>query len=274
MTTTPVTVAGTDGRRHRAPALRPVPAALAIVGRNLTALRRVPRLLIFSTIQPVVFLLLFRYVFGGGVSTSLLGVPYVDYLMPGVFVQTSVFGAIGAAIGLATDLQTGLLERFRSLPMAGSAVLAGRTLADLARNVFVVTLMVVIGFGVGFRGHTGPLPFLGGRLVGLGVAHSMSWVFATVGLLIGDPETAQAAAFPVMAPLVFASSVFVPVESMPGWLQGFATHQPVSVTASAVRARMLGGPTASDVWQSLAWAVGIVAVFGPLAVWRYRRAVS
>jgi ABC-2 type transport system permease protein/oleandomycin transport system permease protein len=207
------------------------------------------------------------------VSTSLLSVPYVDYLLPGIFVQTSVFGAIGAAIGLATDLQTGLLERFRSLPMARSAVLAGRTLADLARNVFVVALMAVIGFAVGFRVHTGPLPFLAGMLLVLVFAYSMSWVFATVGLLVGDPETAQAAAFPVMAPLVFASSVFVPVGSMPGWLQGFATHQPVSVTASAVRALVLGGPTATYVWQSLAWAAGIVLVFAPLAVQRYRRAV-
>src|SRR5262245_1568931 len=273
MTTAPVTVAGADMRPARGATLSPVRDALAIAGRNLTALRRVPRLLIFSTVQPVVFLLLFRYVFGGVVSTSLIGVPYVDYLMPGIFVQTSVFGAIGAAIGLATDLQTGLLERFRSLPMARSAVLAGRTLADLARNVFVVALMAVIGFAVGFRIHTGPLQFLAGMLLVLVFAYSMSWVFATVGLLVGDPETAQAAAFPVMAPLVFASSVFVPVSSMPGWLQGFATHQPVSVTASAVRALVLGGPTASYVWQSLAWAAGIVAVFAPLAVRRYRRAV-
>jgi ABC-2 type transport system permease protein/oleandomycin transport system permease protein len=242
-----------------------------ITRRNLITYVRKPDLLVFSTIQPVMFVLLFRYVFGGVVSTSLIGVPYVDFLLPGVFVQTSVFGAIGAAIGLATDLKSGLLERFRSLPMARSAVLAGRTVADLARNVFVVTLMVLIGFAVGFRVHTGPLPFLGGMLLVLLFAYSMSWVFATVGLLVGDPETAQAAAFPVMAPLVFASSVFVPVSSMPGWLQGFAEHQPVSVTASAVRALSLGGPTASYVWQSLAWAAGIVAVFAPLAVWRYRR---
>src|SRR5512133_3282733 len=271
MTATTPTATGAEARPYHGNAIGPVRDALAIAGRNLIALRRVPNLLVFSTIQPVVFLLLFRYVFGGVVSTSLLGVPYVDYLLPGIFVQTSVFGAIGAAIGLGTDLQTGLLERFRSLPMARSAVLARRTLADLARNVFVVTLMVVIGVAVGFRIHTGPLPFLGGMLLVLVFAYSMSWVFATVGLMVGDPETAQAAAFPVMAPLVFASSVFVPVSSMPSWLQGFANHQPVSVTASAVRALVLGGPTASDVWQSLAWAAGIVAVFAPLAVWRYRR---
>src|SRR4029453_18535938 len=132
-------------------------------------------------------------------------------------------------------------------------------------------LVVVFGFGVGFRVHTGPLPFLGGMLLVLVFAYSMSWVFASVGLLVGDPETAQAAAFPVMGPRVFASSAFVPISSMPGWLQGFANHQPVSVTASAVRALVLGGPTATYVWQSLAWAGGIVAVFAPLAVWRYRR---
>jgi ABC-2 type transport system permease protein/oleandomycin transport system permease protein len=237
MTTITLTLAGAELRRGRANPFGVVRDALAVAGRDLIALRRVPRLLIFSTIQPVMFVLLFRYVFGGVVSTSLIGVPYVDFLLPGVFVQTSVFGAIGAAIGLATDLKSGLLERFRSLPMARSAVLAGRTVADLARNVFVVTLMVLIGFAVGFRVHTGPLPFLGGMLL----------------------------------VLVFASSVFVPVSSMPAWLQGFAEHQPVSVTASAVRALSLGGPTASYVWQSLAWAAGIVAVFAPLAVWRYRR---
>ena len=252
-------------------ALGPVRDALAIAGRHLITLRRVPRLLVFSTIQPVVFLLLFRYVFGGVVQTSQLAVPYVEYLLPGILVQTTVFGAIGAAIGLATDLQSGLVERFRSLPMARSAVLAGRTLADLARNVVVVALMVVIGVAVGFRIHTGPLAFLGGLLVVLVFASSMSWLFATLGLLVGDPETAQAAAFPVMAPLVFASSVFVPVSSMPGWLQPFATHQPISVTASAVRALMLGGPTAADLWQSLTWAAAIMTVSTPLAIWHYRR---
>ena len=272
MTATTPTATAAAARPWHGHALGPVRDTLAIAGRNLITLRRVPSLLVFSTIQPVVFLLLFRYVFGGVVQTSqLAAVPYVDYLLPGILVQTTVFGAIGAAIGLATDLQSGLVERFRSLPMARSAVLAGRTLADLARNVVVVALMVVIGVAVGFRIHTGPLAFLGGLLVVLVFASSMSWLFATVGLLVGDPETAQAAAFPVMAPLVFASSVFVPVSSMPGWLQPFATHQPISVTTSAVRALMLGGPTAADLWQSLAWAAAIMTVSTPLAIWHYRR---
>ena len=264
--------ADVDVRRARRSALRPLRDATAVAGRNLIAYRRVPQLLVFSTIQPVIFVLLFRYVFGGAVKTPP-GVPYVDYLMPGIFVQTTVFGAIGAAVGLATDLKSGLLERFRSLPMARSAVLAGRTTADLARNVFVAALMAVVGFAVGFRVHTSALGFLAGMLLVLLFGYVLSWVFATVGLAVGDPETAQAAAFPVMAPLVFASSAFVPVSTMPSWLQPFAEHQPVSVTASAVRALMIGGPTTSYVLQSLAWCAAILLVFVPVAVRRYRRAV-
>ena len=245
--------------------------AIAVAGRNLIAYRRIPQLLVFSTIQPVIFVLMFRYVFGGAIRVP--GVSYVDYLMPGIFAQTVVFGATAAAIGLATDMQSGLLERFRSLPMARSAVLAGRTFADLVRNVFVFILMALVGFAVGFRVHTNPVAFLAGMGLVLLFGYTFAWIFATVGLWVGDPEAAQAAAFPVMAPLVFASSAFVPVRSMPGWLQAFAAHQPVSVTASAVRALFLGGPTASLVFQSIAWSVGILLVFAPLAVARYRRAV-
>jgi ABC-2 type transport system permease protein/oleandomycin transport system permease protein len=170
-------------------------------------------------------------------------------------------------------MQSGLLERFRSLPMARSAVLAGRTFADLVRNVFVFALMAIVGFAVGFRVHTNAVAFLAGMGLVLLFGYTFAWIFATVGLMVGDPEAAQAAAFPVMAPLVFASSAFVPVRSMPGWLQAFAAHQPVSVTASAVRALFLGGPTASLVMQSIAWSAGILLIFVPLAVGRYRRAV-
>lgn len=246
--------------------------SLALVWRNLITYRRVPQLLVFSTIQPVILVLFFRYVFGGAVR-SLPGVPYVDYLIPGIFVQTTVFGAIGTAIGLASDLKSGLLERFRSLPMARSAVLAGRTGGDLARNVFVVALMAVVGFLVGFRIHTNALAFVGGLVLVLLFGYVLCWVFATLGLAVGDPESAQAAAFPVLAPLVFASSAFVPVSTMPGWLQPFAEHQPVSVTASAVRALVLGGPTTSLVLQCLAWCAGILIVFVPIAIRLYRRAV-
>ena len=256
---------------HRT-AIGPSRDVAAVTWRNLTTLRRVPRLLIFSTIQPLVFVFLFRYVFGGVATQSIPGVSYVDYLMPGVYVQVVVFGAMNTAIGLATDHQSGLLERFRSLPMARGAVLAGRTAADLIRNFFVVALMVAVGFAMGFRTHNGTLPFLGGMLLVLAFGYAMTWVYAVIGLAIGDPETAMAAGFPVLAPLVFASSAFVPVSTMPGWLQAFANNQPVTQTASAIRACVLGGPIASYAWHSLVWSIGIVAVFAPLGAWRYRRA--
>jgi ABC-2 type transport system permease protein/oleandomycin transport system permease protein len=246
----------------------------AIVRRNLIAYRRVPQLLVFSTIQPVVFVVMFRYVFGGAIEASLPpGVPYVDFLMPGIFLQTVVFGAIATAIGLATDMKSGLMERFHALPMARSAVLSGRTLADLCRNVFVIALMGAVGFLVGWRIHTDVWGFLAAGGLVLLFGFSMSWIFATVGLAVGDPETAQAASFPILAPLVFASTAFVPLETMPSWLQPFAEHQPVSVTTSAVRALTLGGPAASDVIASIVWSVSLIVVFGALSVRLYRRAV-
>jgi len=243
---------------------------LAVTWRNLIAYVRVPQLLIFSTIQPVVFVLLFRYVFGGAIKIPG-NIPYVDYLMPGIFVQTVVFGALGAAVGLAADINTGIIERFRSLPMARSAVLAGRTSADLLRNVFVVILMGLVGFLVGFRIHTNILGALAAIALVVLFGYAFSWIFATVGLLVQDPETAQAAAFPVMAPLVFASTAFVPLRSMPGWLQPFAEHQPVSATVDAARALLLGGPTVTPVLKALGWIAFILLIFAPLAVHRYRR---
>jgi ABC transporter DrrB family efflux protein len=244
--------------------------------RQLRKTLRRPTYISFTIAQPVIFVLLFRYVFGGAVR-SIPGVPYVDYLIPGIFVQATVFGVMATSVGLAADVKSGLLERFRSLPMARSAVLVGRTLADLTRNVFVVTLMTAVGFAVGFRVHTSLTGLLLGMLLVLWFGYALSWIFATVGLTVADPETAQAAAFPVVAPLVFASSVFVPVNSMPGWLQPFAEHQPLSVVATAVRALVVGGDaigvsTTAYVLRSLAWGVGILLVFGPIAVWRYRRA--
>ena len=256
----------------KAQPLRPGRDAYTVTARNLIGYTRVPQLLVFSTVQPVIFVLLFRYVFGGAIKIPG-NISYIDFLMPGVFVQTTVFGSLATAVGLAADLKSGLLERFRSLPMARSAVLAGRTTADLARNVFVVILMVIVGFMVGFRLHTNLLGLLAGIALVLLFGYTMSWVFATVGLAVGDPETAQAAAFPVLAPLVFASSVFVSVSTMPTWLQGFARNQPVSVTASAVRALMDGGPTTTLVIKCIAWCVGILAIFAPLAVRKYRRTV-
>jgi len=244
----------------------------AVMQRNLIGYRRVPQLLVFSTIQPVIFVIMFRYVFGGSIQVPG-GIPYVDFLMPGIFVQTVVFGAIATAIGLATDIKSGLMERFHALPMARSAVLTGRTLADTTRNVFVVALMMIVGFLVGWRIHTNALALLAAAALVLLFGYAMSWIFATVGLAVKDPETAQAAAFPVLAPLVFASSAFVSPENMPDWLRVFAEHQPVSATATAVRALTLGGPTAAHVWSAIAWCVGIIVVFAPIAVRLYRRAV-
>ena len=246
----------------------------ALMRRNLYAYLRVPQLLVFSTIQPVIFVLMFRYVFGGAVQGSLpSGIDYVDYLMPGIFVQTVVFGSIAAAIGLATDMKSGLMERFHALPMSRAAVLTGRTSADLVRNAFVVVLMMVVGFLVGWRIHTDVFGLIGAGLLVLFFGYAMSWIFSTLGLAVGDPETAQAAAFPVLAPLVFASSAFVPVSSMPSWLQWFAEHQPVSATASAARALTLGGPTAGKVVLALGWDIGLFLVFSVISVRLFRKAV-
>ena len=215
------------------------------------------------------FVLLFRYVFGGAIRVP--GVSYVNYLIPGIFVQTVAFGAVSTSIGLAEDLQKGLIERFRALPMARSAVLAGRTFADLCRNVVVVIIITGVGYATGFRIGTHVGAFLAGILLLLAFAYALSWGFAVIGLIAPNSETAQVMSFPVLFPLTFASSAFVPVRSMPHWLQGFANHQPVSVIVNTCRALMIGGPTSSLVLQSLLWCAGIVVVLVPLAVHYYRR---
>ena len=242
-----------------------------VTKRNLLAYLRTPETLFFSTVQPIMFVLLFTYVFGGAIHVQ--GESYVNYLMPGVFVQTVAFGAVTTSIGLAEDLQKGIIERFRALPMARSAVLAGRTSADMVRNVGTVVIITAVGFAVGFRPTTGVLLYLAGILLILLFAYSLSWGFAVIGLSAPNSETAQVMSFPILFPLIFASSAFVPVSSMPSWLQGFATYQPVSVVVSACRALMLGGPTAKWVVPSLAWSVGLLCVLMPLAVRRYRRRI-
>lgn len=257
-------------RERRSPLHWALRDAKTVTKRNLISITRQPQLIVFSTIQPIIFVLMFTYVFGGAITIPG-PYPYVDFLMPGIFCQTVVFGAINTGIGLSDDLQKGLIERFRSLPMARSAVLAGRTVADLVRNVFVVLLMLIVGFMVGFRIHTNVFGLIAGVAVLLLFAFSMTWIFAIVGLSAPNPETAQAMSFPVLAPLVFASSAFVSTSTMPGWLQVFANHQPVTAAVNACRALMVGGPTATYVWQTLAWSVGLVVVFAPLAIRRYRR---
>jgi len=243
-----------------------------VTWRNLINYTRIPEQIFFSSIQPIMFTLLFVYVFGGAIKIPG-GESYVDYLMPGIFVQTVMFGAVSTSVGLAEDLQKGLIERFRALPMARSAVLGGRTTADLCRNVVVVLLITAVGFAVGFRIGTNLWLFLVGLLLVLFFAYALSWGFAVIGLSAPNSETAQLMAFPILFPFVFASSAFVPVSTMPGWLQGFATNQPVSVVIDAARSLMLGGQwySPSSEWKALGWCIALLVVLAPLAVWRYRK---
>jgi ABC transporter DrrB family efflux protein len=253
--------------------------ALVMTWRNLLKYKRVPTLLVFSTIQPVMFVLLFAYVFGGAIRVP--GVDYKDFLMPGIFVQTVVFGATQTGVGLAEDLSRGMIDRFRSLPMARSAVLAGRTTGDAVRNLFVVLLMTGVGYLIGFRFHGGFLWALAAMGVAVAFGTAFSWISANIGLALRDVESTQAATFVWVLPLTFASSAFVPVVSMPGWLQAWAKINPVSITVDAVRFLALGpdlahtaglqGSTTTHVLQSVAWIAGIFLVFAPLAVRRYRK---
>ncbi len=263
-----------------APAKAPSGLRLALVDavtmtwRNLRAMTRVPEVIVFSTIQPIIFVLTFRYVFGGAVGASYPGPgDYTDFLMPGIFVQTVVFGALNTGIGLSEDLAKGLVERFRSLPMARSAVLAGRTTADVVRNLLVVALMVIVGFLVGFDIFAGWLAFAFAIVLLLLFGFAMSWVFALVALSVPNAEAAQAASFPILAILVFASNAFVPAETMPGWLQAYNEVNPVSIVVDAVRALCLGGETLEPVLKAFACIAGLLIVFVPLAVNKYRRAV-
>ena len=252
--------------------------------RNTTRILRIPSLLLFSTVQPVMFLLLFNYVFGGAITIGGPGGSdqYINWLVPGILVQTAVFGATATALGLTEDLGAGVIDRFRSLPMARSAVLTGRTVADLVRNTFVYSLMLFVGFLMGWRFEQGFLKMLLGLAIALLFGYTFSWVMATIGLMVRTPEAAQAAGFLPIFPLVFASSVFVPTEAMPGWLQAFAENQPITIVANTVRSLMipeeslefLGLNQGTLILQSLGWIVAILAVFAPLAVRQYKKAVG
>ncbi len=243
-----------------------------VTGRNLRHFTRQPSLLIFSTIQPVIFVVLFTYVFGGAVSHSLPnGISYIDFLLPGIFVQSVAFRASQTQIGLSEDLQRGVVDRFRSMPMARSAVLIGRTAADLVRNVLIILLMVGVGYIMGFRFQAGFAQAVGSLAVVSAFGLALSWIFAFVALTVRGTEAAQSAGFIVLFPLVFASSVFVPVTTMPDWLQAFAKVSPVTLTANAARSYALYPGVPGSLAGALAWVAGILAVFIPLSVWRYRR---
>ena len=245
---------------------------LTIARRNILALVRIPTSLVIAVLQPIMFVLLFRYVFAGAIPVGGSFGNYVNYLIPGILVQTTIFGAVGTAIGLAEDLQRGLIERFRALPMARMAVLAGRTVSDLARNILILVVITGIGFLVGFNPGGSFVAYIQASLLMLGFAYCLSWGFAFVGLAAPNSETAQAMTFPLIFPLTFASSIFVPVQSMPHWLQVFARNQPVSQVTEAVRGLMLGIPHGHSTYVALAWALAAIVILGPLATRQYRKA--
>jgi ABC transporter DrrB family efflux protein len=267
------------GARRFLPSHRPslqglrsvVTDARIVTGRNLRHFVRQPQLLIFSTIQPIMFVLLFAYVFGGAVRGSLHGVKYIDFLLPGIFVQSVAFRATQTAVGLSEDLERGVVDRFRSMPMTRSAVLIGRTVADLVRNVLIIALMIAVGYLIGFRFHAGLPRALASVAVVSAFGFALSWIFAFVALTVRGAEAAQSAGFVVIFPLVFASSVFVPVSSMPHWLQAIANVSPVTLTANTARSFALQGGVPNSLGGTAAWIAGLLAVFVPLCVWRYRR---
>jgi len=242
--------------------------AMVIMKRNLLRIMRAPDLLIGFTVQPVMFVLLFVFVFGGAINTP--GLEYVDFLMPGIITQSIAFGGFITAIGLNEDLKKGLIDRFRSLPMARSAVLAGRTLADLATNALAVAVMLVVGFLVGFDFKTSAFEVIAGIALLLAFGYAFSWIFALIGLSSSSPESAQALGFIAIFPLTFASSAFVPVESMPAAVEAFANVNPFTIVVDAVRALWLGTPAGNSIWGAVAWTIGLLAVFAPLAVAKYR----
>jgi ABC transporter DrrB family efflux protein len=254
---------------------------LVITRRNLRRNVRLPQLLLFATIQPIMFLVLFNYVFGGALTQTLppaAAGEYINWLMPGLMIQVTMFGSGQTAIGLTEDLSRGVIDRFRSLPMARSAVLAGRTISDAVRNLTVMTLMLIVGAMLGFRYQTNLLGLLAAVGVTVLFAYALSWAMAAIGLAVKSPEAAQSAVFLPVFPLVFASSVFLPTATMPSWLRAFADNQPVTVTANALRGLVLGADAlppgrtvAGQVALATAWALGILVVFAPLAVRQYRR---
>jgi ABC transporter DrrB family efflux protein len=252
-----------------------------ITRRNLMANIRLPDVLILSTIQPVVFMLMFLYVFGGAIEAALPAAAqgeYVYWLIPGILAQSAVFGSAPTAFGLNNDSTKGVLDRFRSLPMARSAVLVGRTLSDLARSTFILTLQLAVGVLLGFRWQNGTDGMLAAMGVALAFGYACSWLMAFIGLTITNSEAIQAAIYMVVFPITLTSSVFLPTQTMPGWLQVFAEHQPITIIANALRGLTLGqgalppGHTViGETLLALTWTAGILAMFAPLAVRAYRR---
>jgi ABC transporter DrrB family efflux protein len=247
--------------------------AATIAGRNLRRLVRVPTLIAFATVQPILFVVLFSSVFGGAIQPP--GVAhYIDYLLPGLFVLAIGFGASQTGVAIAEDLASGMIDRFRALPIAAGAVLAGRVAADAVRNLFVVALMIAVGSAMGFRFHAGPAAALAAIALAVAVGLAFSWLNLLLGLLVRNPESAGLAGlFPVII-LVFTSSTLVPVATMPGWLQAFANVNPVTALVDALRVLCLGGPATAPVLEALAWIAGLLVATVPAATICYRRATA
>jgi ABC transporter DrrB family efflux protein len=244
---------------------------LTITKRNLLVWARVPAYIVFTVIQPVIFVLMFRYVFGGAILVHVRG-GYVNFLMPGIIAQTAAFATFGTAIALAQELKKGVIDRLRSMPMARSAVLTGRLVADTGRMTVTILVVLGVGYAVGFRFLNGVLPGIAMVLLAIFFGLSICCIAAFTGLAIGDEESVQAFGLIWLFPIVFLSSAFVPIATMPGWLQAFANNQPVTYVVDTMRALALGGPVAANLWKSLAWLAGILIVFIPLAVRAYKRA--
>jgi ABC-2 type transport system permease protein len=255
---------------------------VVVTKRNLIKIKRVPELIFFSTLSPIMFVLLFAYVFGSGIDVP--GVSYREFLMAGIFAQTVIFGATITGAGLAEDMQKGIIDRFRSLPMSRSAVLVGRTTSDLMNNVLVIVVMAATGLVVGWRVHSSPLEVLAGVGLLLLFAYALSWGMAVIGLLIRSPELFNQASFFAIFPLTFIANTFVPTDNMPSVLKVMAEWNPVSALTQAVR-ELFGNTNPAfpppDVWPlqhpvlaSLLWSAIMVVVFVPLAVARYKKAVG
>jgi ABC transporter DrrB family efflux protein len=244
---------------------------LTITRRNLLVWMRVPAYIAFTVIQPVIFVLMFRYVFGGAIPVDVPG-GYVNFLIPGIVAQTAAFASFGTAIALAVELKKGVIDRLRSMPMARSAVLAGRLVADTGRMTVTILIIIGVGYAVGFRFLNGFFPAVAMILLAIVFGVAICCISAFTGLAIGDEETVQAFGLIWLFPLTFLSSAFVPISTMPGWLQAFAKNQPVTYVVDTMRALALGGPVEANLWKSLAWLAGIFVVFLPLAVRAYRRA--
>jgi ABC transporter DrrB family efflux protein len=251
---------------------RLVTDTLIIAERNLIRLPRAPELLIGFTLQPIMFVLLFRYVFGGAISTP--GYSYVDFLIPGIIVQNTAFGGFATALGLNEDVRKGLIDRFRSLPMSRAAVLGGRTLSDVATNTLSITILLITGVIIGFTFHTSFAEAAAGFALLLLFGYAFSWFLAFLGLLVTSPESVNSVGFIAVFPLTFISSAFVPVASMPAGLRDFAEVNPFTYVVDAIRHLWLGAPAGSSVWGAFLWSLAIIAVFAPLAVARYRRAAG